>query len=262
MKKRVSNIWDSQEVRDYIKKAELSGSRKNLYGQAYKDWCKWKEFDFEPDRYKRNESLPYIPSEKEIDQLIGAMGKKLRAFLQLMKESAFRPSEAHSLKVKDIQLERKVCTLNTPSKNSRPRQFKMSDKLIAMITPLIKKSGYNERIFNGKLKTIRTNFYRSRRRLAKEIGNPNLMRITFKTLRHWKATVTYHQTKDILYVQNMLGHKSIKSTMVYTHLVDFEENEQYIVKVAKSLDEFTELLEKGFEYISEFEDMKVLRKRK
>jgi hypothetical protein len=45
-------------------------------------------------------------------------------------------------------------------------------------------------------------------------------------------------------------------------LVEFEENDQYIVKVAKTLDGFTELLELGFEYVSDYEDMKVLRKRK
>jgi integrase len=97
----------------------------------------------------------------------------------------------------------------------------MSDKLVALITPPIRVTEYNQRVFKGKLKTIRTNFYRTRKRLAKEFGNPNIMWITFKTLRHWKATMTYHRTKDILYTHKILGYKSLKNTLVYTHLVDF-----------------------------------------
>ena len=99
-------------------------------------------------------------------------------------------------------------------------------------------------------------------RAAQRLGNPNLSRITLKTLRHWKATTEYHKTKDILYVKELLGHNSIKNTLIYTHLVDFEDDDQFIVKVAKSLDEFTELLELGFNYVSDFDGMKVLRKRK
>ncbi|MFA9496844.1 MAG: hypothetical protein ACERKS_13115, partial [Candidatus Bathyarchaeota archaeon] len=79
---------------------------------------------------------------------------------------------------------------------------------------------------------------------------------------HWKATVTYHETKDILFVQRLLGHKSIKNTLVYTHLVDMDTDESYVVKVASNLEEFTSFLESGFEYIADYGDAKVLRKRK
>jgi site-specific recombinase XerC len=74
--------------------------------------------------------------------------------------------------------------------------------------------------------------------------------------------MTYHNTKDLLYVKKILGHRSISSTMIYTHLVDFEDDGQYLVKVARDLDEYTEFLENGFEYISDYDNLKVLRKRK
>lgn len=190
------------------------------------------------------------------------MSARLATFLQLMKESAFRPIETWSLRQSDFNIPAKTCTLNTPAKNSRPRQFKMSDRLISMMIPLIYGSSQNERIFKGKLKTIRTNFYRRRRQLATQLGNPNLNKITFKTLRHWKATMTYHRTKDILYTQKILGHKSLKNTLVYTHLVDFDEDDSFTVKVASNIEEFTSLLESGFEFVSDHEGKKILRKRK
>jgi hypothetical protein len=83
-----------------------------------------------------------------------------------------------------------------------------------------------------------------------------------KIFRHWKATMGYHRTKDILYVQRILGHKSLKNTLVYTYLLENDVDEAFTVKVASSIDEFTQLLELGFEYVSDFEGKKVLRKRK
>ena len=79
----------------------------------------------------------------------------------------------------------------------------------------------------------------------------SLNKISLKTFRHFKATMEYHRTKDILYVKEILGHKNIQNTLVYTHLVNFESDE-YTVKVTTSLEGCTKLLEAGFEYITEF----------
>lgn len=108
---------------------------------------------------------------------------------------------------------------------------------------------------------FRRNFDKSRRKLAAKLQNPRLLKISFKTLRHFKATMEYSRTKDILYVKEMLGHKRIENTLVYTHLVNFESDE-YTVKVATSLEECTALLEVGFEYVTDFEGKKLFRKRK
>lgn len=72
----------------------------------------------------------------------------------------------------------------------------------------------------------------------------------------------YHQTKDILYVMKFLGHKNIRNTPVYTKLIEFGAENQYHVKVAKTLDEACELAEAGFEYFTEIDGAQVFRKRK
>ena len=55
--------------------------------------------------------------------------------IQLLKESGFRPVEAFRLTPDDFDLEQQICTLNKPAKHSLPRQFKMPNKFVAMITP-------------------------------------------------------------------------------------------------------------------------------
>lgn len=59
----------------------------------------------------------------------------------------------------------------------------------------------------------------------------------------------------------MLGHKNIRNTLVYTHLVSFESDD-YVCKVAKTVKEASELVEAGFDYVCDVEDYKVFRKRK
>jgi hypothetical protein len=59
----------------------------------------------------------------------------------------------------------------------------------------------------------------------------------------------------------LLGHRSIKNTLVYTHLVSFEGDE-FICKIARSVDEATALVESGFDYVSEIDGVQLFRKRK
>jgi len=51
----------------------------------------------------------------------------------------------------------------------------------------------------------------------------------------------YHETKDILYVMRLLGHKNIKNTFIYTQLIEFRE-EEFFCKVAKTVQETSELI--------------------
>jgi hypothetical protein len=71
----------------------------------------------------------------------------------------------------------------------------------------------------------------------------------------------YHRTKDILHVREILGHKSINNTLLYTQLVIFADDE-FVSKVAHSEGEACQLIETGFEYICDFNGNKLFRKRK
>lgn len=73
----------------------------------------------------------------------------------------------------------------------------------------------------------------------------------------------YHKTKDILYVKQLLGHRNIKNTLLYTQLVKFRvEDDEFVCKVAKTPTEVQELIENGFESICDMEDLKFFKKRK
>jgi hypothetical protein len=73
----------------------------------------------------------------------------------------------------------------------------------------------------------------------------------------------YAKTKNILHVRNLLGHKSVQSTELYTQLIDFRDDE-YHSAVARTVEEAQKLVETGFEYVTgEYSDGgKIFRKRK
>jgi len=120
----------------------------------------------------------------------------------------------------------------------------------------------NKYVFGGtNLETTARLFERSRKIAANKSKNPRLLKITFHTMRHWKATMEYHKTKDILHVMKTLGHKNIKNTLRYTQLVDFGDQD-YVVKVAWTLEESVKLLEAGFQYVCDYEKGKIFRKPK
>ncbi|MCW4015420.1 MAG: hypothetical protein NWF06_03540 [Candidatus Bathyarchaeota archaeon] len=75
----------------------------------------------------------------------------------------------------------------------------------------------------------------------------------------------YPQTNVILYVKQFLGHRKVETTLLYIQLAKtiFEGiNEEFIVRVAKTKEEITGLLEVGFEYVCEKDGLIYFRKRK
>lgn len=187
----------------------------------------------------------------------------MATFLPLLKETGMRSWEAWQLTWDDLDNETK--TLRTaPEKNSNPRIMRISPKLklIAMLEALPR--NYGSRIFSYSHQQIddhRNIFIQQRKRIANKLKNPRLNQISFKTLRHWKATMEYHRTKDILHIMNVLGHKNIENTLVYTHLVNLEGDE-YVSKVAWNLEEACKLVDAGFDYVTDVEGAKLFRKRK
>jgi len=174
-----------------------------------------------------------------------------------------RAGEASRLLWTDIDMERLTVTLNSPEKGGSPRIFKVSSKLIAMLNALPRTS---VRAFGDNPTPYRKSiFQNTRRRLATKLQNPRLLRISFHTLRHWKATMLYHQTKDILHVKEFLGHRNVDTTLLYIQLAEAifkEAADEFTVRVASKPEEIQALLEVGFEYVCENDGLLYFRKRK
>jgi site-specific recombinase XerD len=242
---------------------------KQITASAYKHFRKTFNKPIPQDlnftKWVMSERIPYVPTERELLDLIANSNYRIAPFLRLLFETGMRSGEAWALKWTDFDLEKKIVTLNAENveKHGKPRQFKLSDQLIAMLNRLPKKT---QTVWCGikSLKVLRSSFSQQRRRLAYKLQNLKLTKITLHTFRHFYATKLYHSTKDILLVKERLGHRNIQSTMVYTSLVEWDEPDKWTVRRPSTTKEEDELLEAGFEYVR-FDDklnVPIYRKRK
>lgn len=74
----------------------------------------------------------------------------------------------------------------------------------------------------------------------------------------------YGLTKDLLYVKDFLGHKNIKKTLRYFHLEEalFRHGpDEFICETAKTMKEAKELIEHGFEYVTEMQEVELFERK-
>ena len=259
---RGANLLDPESVKETLALQESwkAGYKANLV-DAYSCFLQMEGLTWKPPIYGRYHKLPFIPLESEIDQLIAGCGKKVSIFIQGLKETAADPGELLAITWTDINKQSRTLTLNHPVKGHNARILPISKHLIARLELLPKQS---KQIFPMTYDSMASNYWGQRKRLARNFKNPRLLKTTFTTLRHWKATTLYHKTRDILKVKQFLGHKTLSSTMIY---IDIEKaiygqmTEEFTVRVAEKPEEIKKLLEAGFEYVCEKDKLMFFRKR-
>lgn len=263
---RGANLLDPESVKEALAKEKAwSQNRRRNVINAFSLFAKINGLQWEKPRCNVVRKIPFIPTEQEIDQLIAGCPEKVATFIQLSKETAMRRGEAKRLLWTNIDFERRLITLNDPEKNSLPRIWNTSPKLLNMLNALPKTS---LKIFgDGPINSMKTTFIKARRRLAAKLQNPRLLQIHFHAIRHWKATMEYHRTKDLLHVMAFLGHKKSDNTLLYVQIEEklFKEaDDGFTCRIAHNIGEATTLVEAGFEYVTgEYSDGgKIFRKRK
>jgi integrase len=208
--KRGADLSKPDSIKDVIaKQNSWSNGRKNNAVKAYSLYVKMNGLSWEKPKYKTVEKSQFIPNEKQIDLLMSGCCTQMATFLQVLKETASRRGEAFNLKWEDVDFVNNRIKIS-PEKGSKPRIFKMSPRLVTMLNNLPRTK---ERIWiYTNVFYLDKGFRRMRKKTAHKLGQPQLNKITFHTLRRWKATIEYARTKDHYYVRDLLGHRSVATT--------------------------------------------------
>ncbi len=257
------DLNDPEAVKLYIaRKQTWSNGHRILAVYTYDEYLKMKGQTWNRPLYRQDEgTLPFVPTEKEIDALIDGTAKKMSTALQTLKETGFRIGELWKCKWTDLDEEKSTLKCRA-EKHGKPREQRISARLLSRLNALLK---INDYIFgNTPLHSFRWSYDKQKTALANKLQNPRLKQIHFHTFRHYYATRIYNETKSILEVQAKLGHRRIDSTMVYTHIVAFdEESQNYHHAIARDEKEAGELIDNGWTYIlTTPHNIMMFRKRK
>jgi integrase len=258
-----ANLDNPQQVKQFIANLQTANSYKKNLCFAYKQYCDYYKIEWEKQKYFQEPKTIRIPTTAQLNNLIANSGRIMTAKLTLSKETGLRPVELCNLKVKDIDLEQKT-VYPTTAKHGAPRALKISNSLKEILRTHIdtNKLNPNDKLFKGDSANYGKHYRLHRNKLAERLHKPELKNIRLYDFRHYFATRLYNKTRDILLVKQQMGHRKIETTLIYTQLLNINEEEEYTCKTATNIKQATELLENGFEYITEMDGLKPFRKRK
>lgn len=169
----------------------------------------------------RNEyKLPVVFTQSEVKKIIDATDNlKHKTILSTCYAAGLRVSEVVALKLSDINSSSMLITIKQ-SKGKKDRTVMLSSKLLHLLREYFIAYKPTEYLFEGN------NHTQYSIRSVQQILKNSLAKAQIKkdgsvhSLRHSFATHLVEQGTDVRFVQELLGHKSIKTTMIYTHLTD------------------------------------------
>jgi site-specific recombinase XerD len=208
---------------------KLSPGTINNYISAIKFYCTyvlgraWSSYKV--PRMKNQKTMPTIYSKEEVGGFIGnTKNLKHKAFLSLLYGSGLRAGEAVKLKISDI-CSKTMQVRVAGAKHGTDRYTILSELSLSILREYFRayfKHGYDR---NGWLfpsprnpsshltrKTVAQTIYDRRGGMGFDDS------FTPHTLRHCFATHLLEDGVALAYIQQMLGHRDIKTTAQYTHM--------------------------------------------
>ena len=131
--------------------------------------------------------------------------------------AGLRLDESRNLSWRDIDFDREIIHLKT-TKGDKERRVFLHKRLIETLESIgIKESGWIFLSQRGSKYNKRT-IQQIVKNASRKVGIKK--NITPHTLRHSFATHLLESGADIRYIQQLLGHKDLKTTQIYTHIAN------------------------------------------
>jgi integrase/recombinase XerD len=165
---------------------------------------------------KKDKRLPEVLTREEVSKLINsAETRKSRLILSLLYSSGLRVSELVNLKPQDINFAENIGWVRG-GKGSKDRMFTLSSNLAGEIKEYLKRKENSKYLFSEEDPLTTRNIQKIVKQLRTKADIQK--KITPHTLRHSFATHLLENGTDIRMIQALLGHSSLNTTQIYTHI--------------------------------------------
>ncbi len=208
---------------DYILKKKLSSSYQNQIVNAVKlFFSSQQNTKMNPDlihRPKREKPLPNVLSKEEVKQILEAHNNiKHKAMLSLIYSCGLRRNELLNLKPQDIDSKRGIVIIRQ-GKGKKDRIAPLSQKIVQMLREYYTIYQPKVYLFEGQTPGEAYDERSLQQVLKQALAKTNITKpVSLHWLRHSYATHLLEAGTDLRYIQELLGHKSSKTTEIYTHV--------------------------------------------
>jgi len=183
------------------------------------------------DTPKKERKIPRVLFEDQIRKLLEQpllqeeRYARERSILELLYSCGLRVSEIVNLTINDINLDEGF--VRVKGKGNKERIVPLGSKAISAIREYLKQRGHikEKRLFlNNRNKGLtRQSIWLIVKQFASNVG----LDISPHTLRHSFATHLLDNGADLRVVQELLGHSSISTTQIYTHVSNRRFKEEF-----------------------------------
>jgi site-specific recombinase XerD len=173
----------------------------------------------EQKRPIKDKILPIILSKEEITKMVDMeKNPKHKLLLMLCYSSGLRVSEVVALKKEHIDLSRKVVIIKL-GKGRKDRNTLLAANSIQYILDYFLFYDIDKWVFPGQTASRPLTVRTAQRIFDKAAKKAEIIKdVSIHNLRHAFATHLLEKGYDIRYIQDLLGHASIRTTERYTHV--------------------------------------------
>ncbi len=170
------------------------------------------------ERPKKQSKLPEVLSIDEVKDILASLSNlKHKTLLSILYACGLRIGETLNIKVNDLDLQRGFTHIKS-GKGRKDRYVPIPKRMCSLLGNYVEAYKPKYFLFEGangsKYSPV------SARQVLKRALNSVMIEkpVTLHTLRHSHATHLLENGTDIRYIQELLGHNSPKTTMIYTHV--------------------------------------------
>jgi site-specific recombinase XerD len=216
----------AEDVKNFLayldKTLDLSSSSMNLAISALKFFYKFvlkKDVAREQHRPRHDKKLPGVLADAEVRNLLDCeKNPKHRLLLMLAYSSGLRVSEVVALKKEHIDFQRKMILVRT-AKGRKDRYTLLSDRAAEFILQYCSLHGIDGWLFPGISAGSHLSIRSAQNVFVKALANAGIAKpLSIHSLRHSFATHLLENGTDIRYIQELLGHATLRTTQRYTHV--------------------------------------------
>jgi site-specific recombinase XerD len=169
---------------------------------------------------KEEQDLPVVLSRKELFKLFSNCGNtKHKLMLTMLYASGLRRNELLNLRIENIETnDGKFRIRINRSKGNKDRYTVLSEKLLPELRAYYQAFKPKDYLFNGRIKGRPMTASGLTHALKMANKKSGVKRINLHILRHCFASHALEDGMNLRTLQDILGHASIKTTMIYLHV--------------------------------------------